>query len=218
MRILIWGAGGHGKVVGELARSLGHRVAGFIDAAPERRGEIVDAAGSAVVATEAELWLMLAAGDVLPADAEHVVPAFGDNSLRLRAVTGLGPHIAPPVAHPSSIVSPSAHIGLGTVVLAGAVVNASAVIGRGVIINTASIVEHDVRVEDGAHVSPGAVLTGGVFVGECAWIGASAVVLPGVRIGSGAIVGAGAVAHRDVPAGSTVVGNPARAVVTRMRT
>lgn len=41
-------------------------------------------------------------------------------------------------------------------------------------------------------------------------IGAGAVILPGVRIGQGAMVGAGAVVTRDVPAGATVVGNPAR--------
>lgn len=43
-------------------------------------------------------------------------------------------------------------------------------------------------------------------------IGAGAVILPGIRIGAGAMVGAGAVVTRDVPAGVTVVGNPARSL------
>lgn len=50
-----------------------------------------------------------------------------------------------------------------------------------------------------------------VTIGADVWIGGSAIVLPGVRIGDGAIVGAGAVVTRDVAAGATVVGNPARA-------
>jgi UDP-2-acetamido-3-amino-2,3-dideoxy-glucuronate N-acetyltransferase len=41
-------------------------------------------------------------------------------------------------------------------------------------------------------------------------IGSGAVILGGVRIGAGALVGAGAVVTRDVPAGATVMGNPAR--------
>jgi UDP-2-acetamido-3-amino-2,3-dideoxy-glucuronate N-acetyltransferase len=41
-------------------------------------------------------------------------------------------------------------------------------------------------------------------------IGSGAVILGGVRIGAGALVGAGAIVTRDVPAGATVMGNPAR--------
>lgn len=47
-------------------------------------------------------------------------------------------------------------------------------------------------------------------VGDGASIGANATILPGITIGPGAVVGAGAVVTRDVPAGVTVVGNPAR--------
>lgn len=49
-----------------------------------------------------------------------------------------------------------------------------------------------------------------VTIGRDVWIGGAAVILAGVSIGDGAIVGAGAVVTRDVPAGATVVGNPAR--------
>ncbi len=51
-----------------------------------------------------------------------------------------------------------------------------------------------------------------VAIEDDVWIGAGAIILPGVRIGRGAIVGAGAVVTKDVPAGATVVGNPARPI------
>src|SRR5499427_976704 len=49
-----------------------------------------------------------------------------------------------------------------------------------------------------------------VRIGRNVWIGASAIILPGVSIGDDAVVGAGSVVTRDVPAGATAVGNPAR--------
>lgn len=50
-----------------------------------------------------------------------------------------------------------------------------------------------------------------VRIGRNVWIGAGAIILPGVSVGDDALVGAGSVVTRDVPAGTTVVGNPARA-------
>jgi maltose O-acetyltransferase len=49
-----------------------------------------------------------------------------------------------------------------------------------------------------------------IRIGRNVWIGSGAILLPGVTIGDDAIIGAGSVVTRDVPAGVTVVGNPAR--------
>ncbi|MFV2054203.1 DapH/DapD/GlmU-related protein, partial [Aliiroseovarius sp. YM-037] len=49
-----------------------------------------------------------------------------------------------------------------------------------------------------------------VTIGANVWIGGGAIVLPGVSVGDGAIIGAGSVVTRNVPAGATVAGNPAR--------
>lgn len=49
-----------------------------------------------------------------------------------------------------------------------------------------------------------------VRIGRNVWIGGGAIVLPGVTIGDDAVVGAGSVVTKDVRAGATVRGNPAR--------
>lgn len=54
-----------------------------------------------------------------------------------------------------------------------------------------------------------------ISIGTNVWIGAGSIILPGVSVGDDAIIGAGSVVTRDVPARSTVVGNPARALSNR---
>ena len=49
-----------------------------------------------------------------------------------------------------------------------------------------------------------------VAIGANVWIGGGAIILPGVTIGDDAVIGAGSVVTRDVPAGATAFGNPAR--------
>ena len=49
-----------------------------------------------------------------------------------------------------------------------------------------------------------------VRIGRNVWIGGGAIILPGVSIGDDALIGAGSEVTRDVAAGATAFGNPAR--------
>ena len=209
-RLLVWGAGGHGKVVAELARDNGWEVIGFVDSDPAKLGQVVDSQGARIAVIESDLERRLADGSPLPDNASAIALGVGDNSRRLECARLLGTRCSPALIHSRAIVSRSATLGEGSVVFAGAIVNPDARIGRATIINSGAIVEHDCLIEDGAHLSPGAVLTGNVRVGKGSWIGAGATVLPGRIVGLWATVGAGAVVVHDVPDKTVVVGNPAR--------
>lgn len=207
--LIVWGAGGHGRVVADAARAAGWHVLGFADRDEALVGQ-ARAGEPPVLLSEAQLQADLARGSGLPDGLRAIALGVGGNEARRRGLAWIPERYLEPVIHPRAVVSPTASIGRGTVILGGAVVNPGARIGAGVIVNTAAVIEHDVEIEDAAHVSPGAILTGGVRVGAGAWIGAGAIVIPGRRVGRGCIVGAGAVVLRDVPDAFTVVGNPAR--------
>jgi sugar O-acyltransferase (sialic acid O-acetyltransferase NeuD family) len=119
------------------------------------------------------------------------------------------------IAHPTAWMAANAVIGVGSQILAGAIIAPEARIGRYCIINTRATVDHECVLEDGAEIAPGATLCGLVHAGVNAWIGAGATVIPRIRIGPDAIVGAGAVVIRDVPAGVTVVGVPAKTMIRK---
>lgn len=117
--------------------------------------------------------------------------------------------------HPQAWISPSAQVGYGPTIMAGAVINAAARLGEHVIVNTGATVEHDCVIGDHVHIATGAHLAGGVHVEAGAHIGLGASVLQGIHVGQDAIVGAGAVVVNPVPENTTVVGVPARIIQER---
>lgn len=116
------------------------------------------------------------------------------------------------VVHPTAILAKTAQIGLGTFLAANSIVAADARVGNHCIINHAAVVDHDCIVSDFCHISPQSCLGGGVKLGKGVLIGAGAIVLPNIIIADYAVIGAGAVVIKNVAAGVTVVGNPAKLI------
>ena len=86
--------------------------------------------------------------------------------------------------------------------------------------NLYSYVEHDCVIGDFVTFAPGVKCNGNIHIHAHAYIGAGAMIKQGTPdqplvIGAGAIVGMGAVVTKSVPAGVTVVGNPARIVTSK---
>lgn len=203
-RLLVLGAGGHGKVVADAALASGRY--GSVAFADDRASARHRPIGRDVVG---------AIDDAVATGAfDALVVGIGNNAARLAMQQRLEALGAPfdAVVHPRAVVAPSATIGPGSVLMAGVVVNAQARIERAVIANTACVVEHDCVVADGAHLSPGALLAGECSVGACSWIGIGACVIQGRRIGAASIIGAGAVVLSHVGSHETWAGVPARRI------
>jgi acetyltransferase-like isoleucine patch superfamily enzyme len=96
------------------------------------------------------------------------------------------------------------------------VVGAIIAINGRLVVGDYAFIAHEVVIADTAHAVPPAERGNGpggeVTIGPAAWIGTRAVLLAGAAIGEGAIVGAGAVVDGQVPAFTTVAGNPSRVV------
>ena len=202
-RLLIVGAGGHGKVTLDCAlENKKYRRIAFLADDEAVGGEL---AGHPVL-LESRNSLERLAGEF-----DEFIIAVGDNHIRMEKTdhfiaNGLRPAT---LIHPGAAVSAFAEISPGTVIFANAVVNAFAVIGRSCIINSGAVVEHDCVIGDGAHISPKVALGGSVSVGQKSWLCLGSIVANNLRIGAETVIGAGAVVLRDVPDGVLAAGVPA---------
>lgn len=196
--VIIIGAGGHARVVADIALLRGDRVLGFLDDSPNAAG----AYGIPVLGDVAAFSAYPHASFIIGIGSAQARQKLAQKLNGVRWYTAI---------HPSAVISPlGVTIGEGTVVAANACINPGAQIGAHCIINTAAVVEHDNRIGSFAHISVGAKLGGCATVGDRTWIGIGATVSNGVSICGDCMLGAGAVAVREIRQRGTYVGVPAR--------
>ncbi len=198
-RIAIIGAGGHGKVIADLALKNGYKEVVFID-----DNLIGKCMGFNIVGTCANI------GQINDGKTDFII-AVGNNAIRKRIVERYKINCAT-LIHPSAQIGLNVKIGKGTVIMSGAVINPCATVGNHCIINTCAVIEHDCVIEDCVHISPSVAVGGTVHIGECTHVGIGAVVKNNVEICNNCIIGAGAVVVKDVVESATYVGIPAKKV------
>lgn len=198
-KLIILGAGGHGKVVVDLAQRVGYQVIGFLDDSPTKKNvfgfEVLgDLNKMEEYCGEVEFVIALGSGK----DRREL-----DQSNQVQWAT---------LIHPTACIGMEVKIGEGTVVMANAVINSATTIGRHCIINSGSVVEHDNIIGNYTHISPNVTLGGNVEVGENCHLGIGSVVRNGLGVTGESVVGAGAVVVKNITIRGTYIGVPARCI------
>lgn len=198
-KVVIIGAGGHGRVVADIVEACGDTVIGFLDDSNTANDKVnvVGTSADAIKYCDGEIKLFV---------------AIGNCKVREKIMNSLPDAKWYTAIHPSAVISPSVVIGEGTCVMPNAVINNSAVIGKGCIINTCASVDHDDVIGDFVHISCGARLAGTVTVGKSTWVGIGSTVSNNISIGSDIMIGAGAVVVKDITEEGTYIGVPARKI------
>ena len=198
-RLIIIGAGGHGKVIADNAFKNGYTTICFVD--DHATGTCM---GFPILGTSAEI-------EKLNDGQTDFVIGIGNNEVRKKIAERYNVNWVT-IIHPSAQIAVNVCIGSGTVVMAGAIVNACTTIGNHCIINTGSVVEHDNVIEDYTHISPNAALGGTVHVGKSVHLGIGATVKNNIAICDHCVIGAGAVVVKNISQSGTYIGVPAKEI------
>lgn len=202
-KLLIIGAGGHGKVVADIALKMDRwKEIAFLD----DNEDIKTSMGIEVIGKSADMYRYIKDYDIFVAIGTNEMRKIIQEKLEIRGAN------IPVLIHPEAVIGREVEIGVGTVIMAGVVVNCCTTIGKGCIINTGATIDHDNLIEDYVHISPGVHTAGAVRIGKGTWLGIGSIVSNNITITSGCTIGAGAVVVKDIDKSGNYVGVPARRI------
>lgn len=196
-RLVILGAGGHARALVDLIR-VSRPDLRLVAALDDSDDAPPDVLGVPVLGTSARLSALRAQGITQAALGVGSIAHNAARAALFARLSDLG-FTLPSLVHARASVEPSATLGHGAQIFAGAIVGANVSVFDNAIVNCGAILSHDCIVGPHAHVTSGAILAGGVSVGASAVVGMGATVYLGVRIGSGARIANGCHIAQDVP-------------------
>jgi sugar O-acyltransferase (sialic acid O-acetyltransferase NeuD family) len=206
--VLIFGAGGLGKVVLEIFQSNDVVVYGFLDDDTKLHGTMIGEV--AVLGSTDDQGFLKLIGQKCQAFI-----AGDDKRLKQKLVSMLltKRKVMPVNAiHQNAYLSPSSAIGHGNLIGAGVVVNCNALIGNHNVMHAQCTLDYGSRIKDYVTVGAGSTIGAEVTIEEGAFIGAGATLVSGISIGANARIGTGSVVIANVGKNETVFGNPAQKV------
>ncbi|TNM44163.1 acetyltransferase [Nocardioides albidus] len=211
-QIVVVGAGGFGREVLDVVEAVNcssgtksWEVVGVLDDAP-------DDINMGRLASRGVRYLGGTSADVrLPAGCHYVV-GIGNPRVRELVASRLNQAGLRPatLVHPTATIGVGTQVGAGTVICAGVRVTTNVRVGSHVHLNLNCTVGHDSTVDDFVSINPLASVSGDCAIESGVLIGVAGVVLNGIRVGKNATVGGAACVVKDVAAGVTVKGVPAR--------
>lgn len=194
--LLIFGGGGHGKILIDLIRAMGtYRIIGIIDDGLPIGSEIL---GVPILGGTPSLGEWYTRGVHL---AVNGVAGIGNVDARLKIfdiLTRAG-FAFPVLVHPSAVIERSAFLAAGVQILARAYIGGSVKVGFGSVLNVGCIVSHDSVLGKVVNLSPGATLAGNVRVEDYSQIGMLASVNLNITIGERSQLGNGCTVKANVP-------------------
>lgn len=205
--VIIFGAGGLGKVALDILQQNDIVVYGLLDDEPAPQRTEINHVPILGGLDDEQHWALL--GDQCGACVALTHPNRKQLVAKLQAEKQLTPINA---IHPSVMLATGVSLGHGNLLSAGVIVGAETTIGHLCLVHARALLEHDVQVSDSVQIGAGSVIGAGAQISTDVFIGAGVTIVAGVNIGPGARVGAGAVVLANVEANTTVLGNPAKPV------